>query len=129
MSSVYVLGPALDNVTEPEPVTIPATPGRRQIMFADPATAPGGRVNLKLVPPANPADALPINVYAFYLNPPSAVPPAEQRTPDWFFKSGAPNGSVHIGAADADGAFAVQVPGVKPGVYFVQTILEFQESA
>lgn len=124
MASVFALGPSLDSVTEPEPQAA-AVPGRRQIMFHDPATEVGGKVHLKLVPPAHPDDVPPVNVYAFFVSPPSSVPPAAQRTPEWFFGSGHPNASSHVGTADANGVFTVSVPGVKPGVHFVQTVLEF----
>ena len=133
--SIFILGPSLDNVIEPIPVptadpTAPSGPGRRQVSFRDPSTAPGGNVNLQILPPLHPDDALPINVYAFFVQPVSGVPAPADRTPDWFFRSGAPNSSLHIGAADADGAFTIGVPGVEPSLdpYFVQVVLEFQGS-
>lgn len=132
--SIFILGPALSSVFEPMPIPIdpnaPGLPGRRQVSFRDPATTPGGNVNLQLLPPATPEDVLPINVYAFFVQPISSVPDAEARTPDWFFKSGAASGSIHIGAADANGAFTVTAQGVKPSLdpYFVQVVLEFQGS-
>jgi hypothetical protein len=131
MSSVFVLGPSLDDGIEPEPVAVPdapAVPGRRQIVFDTPPTSPGGNVHLKLVPPAHPDDVLPINVYAFFVQPVASVPAPADRTPDWFFKSGAPSSSIHIVAADEAGAFTIAVAGVKPSLqpYFVQTVLEFQ---
>src|SRR4051812_36848623 len=107
MPSVFVLGPALDNVIEPVAVEPdkPAEAGRRQISFRDPATLPGGNVNLQILPPLHPDDVLPINVYAFFVQPVASVPAPADRTPDWFFKSGAPSGSIHVGAADENGAF------------------------
>lgn len=129
--SVYVLGPSLDNVIEPVPATEPtttATPGKRQIGFHPTTpTTPGGNVHLVLQPPLNPGDVLPINIYAFFHQPVEAVPALADRTPDWFFKSGAASGSIHIGAADSAGNLSVAVGGVKPSLqpYFVQTILEF----
>lgn len=129
--SIFVLGPSLDNVIEPVPVTVP-TPapvaGKRQIGFHPTTpTTPGGNVNLVLQPPLHPDDVLPVNVYAFFHQPVESVPAAADRTPDFFFKGGAASGSIHIGAADAAGNLAIAVPGVKPSLqpYFVQTVLEF----
>lgn len=134
--SVFVLGPCLDSVIEPFPVVVDdptgvtTSPGRRQITFRDPATVPGGIAQLQILPPVDPADVLPINVYAFFVQPIESVPALADRTPDWFFKSGAPSGSIHIGAAGEDGAFDVTVPGVKPSLagYFVQIVVEFRGS-
>jgi hypothetical protein len=131
--SVMVLGPSLDKVIEPLPDVSPsvaAAPGRRQIAFNDPPTDPGGVVRLKIMPPLHPEDVLPINVYAFFVQPVASVPPQEQRTPDWFFKSGSPSGSIHVTAADENGEFEVVAAGVKPSLdpYFVQTVLEFPAS-
>ncbi|SIO37539.1 hypothetical protein SAMN05444166_4199 [Singulisphaera sp. GP187] len=128
--SVFVLGPYLTNVFEPFPVAIPdvpATPGRRQVVFGSPATEPGGTVNLVLLSPINPGDVPPTNVYAFYVQPADSVPAESERTHQWFFKSKAPSGSVHVNAADEDGKFAASVPGVKPSLdpYFVQLVLEY----
>lgn len=132
MPSVFILGPSLENVIEPltdSVVAVPKEIGRRQITFRDPATAPGGIVNLQVLPPLNPDDALPLNIYCFYVQPAESVPAPADRTPDWFFKSKSPSGSVHVGAADADGAFSITVAGVKPSLqpYFVQTVLEFSK--
>ena len=129
--SIYVLGPSLDNVIEPVPIVDPtpiAQPGKRQIGFHPTTpTVPGGTVNLVLQPPLHSDDVLPINVYAFFHQPVESVPALADRTADFFFKSGAPSGSIHIGAADADGNLVISVPGVKPSLqpYFVQTVLEF----
>jgi hypothetical protein len=124
MNSVFILGPAIESVTEPELGMAP-TPGRRQIAFDDLPTAPGGKVFMKLLPPVQPGDATPIAVYAFYVSPPSSVPAPADRTPEWFFSSGAPNGSTPASMFGPDGTFSIQVPGVKPGVYLCQSILEF----
>lgn len=129
MPSIFVLGPSLDSVIEPvevEPLK-KAERGRRQISFRDPATRPGGNVDLQILPPLAPDDLVPINIYAFYVSPVESVPPLAERTPDWFFKSGAPSGSIHVGAADENGAFTISVPGVKPSLnpYLVATVLEF----
>jgi hypothetical protein len=130
-SSVFVLGPALDNVIEPVPATVPdaVAPGRRQIAFDTPPTSPGGRVNLTILPPVHPDDKIPLNVYAFFVQPVESVPAPADRTPDWFFKSGSPHGFAPVsgGAVGPDGRFVVAAPGVQPSLqpYFVQTILEF----
>lgn len=128
-ASIFVLGPFIENVTEPFPLPVVATAaGRRQLGLQVPPTTPGGNVHLVLLPPLDPGDVLPLNVYAFFvqLNDGDLIP----TDPDWYFKSGAPSGSIHIGAADADGRFTVAVTGVKPSLqpYFVQTILEFVAS-
>ena len=128
--SIFVLGPSIDNAIEPFPVVTPEAPqatGRREIAFDSQPTSPGGTVNLVLKPPLQPDDVLPINVYAFFFQPVESVPAPSDRTTDFFFKSGAPSGSIHIGAADADGKLNIKVSGVKPSLqpYFVQSILEF----
>lgn len=131
MASVMILGPRLTAVFEPFPVPIPApsgTIGRRQLSFRDPATLPGGIVQLQLLPPVNEGDVVPINAYAFFVQPASSVPDDSIVTPDWFFKSGAPSGSIHLGAADAEGKLDIVVPGVQPSLdpYYVQIVLEFK---
>lgn len=132
--TVMVLGPFLDGVIEPFPdasVAVPAVAGQRQISFRTPATTPGGIVNLQILPPVTPQDIIPLNIYAFFVTPVASVPAPADRTPGWFFKSGAPNGSIHAGSADpTTGAFQVVVAGVKPSLdpYFVQTVLEFPVS-
>ena len=128
MPTEFVLGPALENVIEPEAAVaavIAAMKGRRGIKFADAMpTEPGGKVNLELLPATDPSDQTPVNTYAFFVTPPTKVPPAgTERNPDWFFKSGSPVGS--LATAHAPDKFQVVVKGVIPGVHFVQTVLEF----
>jgi hypothetical protein len=122
MPTVFVLGPSLETVIEPEPVP-KAVPGRVGIRFDEPATEPGGKVKIVLEPRQKSDDVLPLNVYAFYVNPPSSVPPAPERTPEWFFASGAPNGSVDTSHGPEKAIIAV--PNVLPGAYHVQTVLEY----
>lgn len=126
----FVLGPSLE-VTEPFPSepALAAPPGHRMVRFRDPATTPGGNVHVELEPAASPDDKIPVNIYAFFVQPVSSVPPIESRTPDWFFQSGAPNASNHIGAATESGAIDIAVPGVKPSLqpYLVQLIAEYQK--
>ena len=121
MSTVFVLGPSLENVIEPP--AVPVSPGRRGVEFGVPATSPGGIVHLVLAAVVVATDALPVNVYAFYCHPPSGVPVGDERTPDWFFKNAGANGSVATGHAPE--AFDIVVPGVLPGVYHVQIVLEY----
>lgn len=127
--SVYVLGPAIESVTEPEPTTAPGPGvGRIGMKFADTnPTQPGGIVNFSLLQPAATTDIRPVHVHAFYTNPPEKVPPIAQRTAEWFMSSGSPTASVEIPQppADASGAFSITVPGVVPGIHHVQTILEY----
>jgi len=129
--TILVLGPCLDNVIEPFPlaeagVNLPFI-GRRQILFATMPTTPGGNVHLVIQPPLVATDVLPINVYAFFVQPVASIPPVAERTPEWFFKSGSPSASIHIGAALADGSLTLNVPNVKPSLepHFVQTVFEF----
>lgn len=128
--TVFILGPSLDNVIEPGTHTIGVVQvaGRRGVGFQSPPTRPGGVVLLKLSPPMNPGDVRPLNVYSFFVQPAESVPAAADRTPDWFFKSGAPSGFTPVAADTVD--FEVTVAGVKPSLqpYFVQTVLEFQVS-
>jgi len=127
--SIFILGPAIENVFERGSlgVAVVQVAGRRSVSFQDVPTKPGGNVFVKLNPPLNPGDVLPLNVYAFFVQPVSAVPAPAERTADWFLKSGAPSGSIHVGAADADGLMSINVTGVKPSLdpYFVQVILEY----
>lgn len=125
---MFVLGPFLDNVIEPlvEGV-VPPVAGFRGIAFGEPPTSPGGNVHVKLLPAVSPGDANPTNLYAFFVQPVASVPSLADRTADWFFKSGSPSGSIHVGAADSDGALTIAVAGVAPSLqpYFVQTVLEY----
>lgn len=128
-SSFFVLGPSLGNVYERGAldISVAQVAGRRGISFQDIPTKPGGNVCVKLNPPLNPGDTLPLNVYAFFVQPVSSVPVGDGLTTDWFFKSGSPSGSIHVGAADPNGCLVVAVPGVQPSLqpYFVQTVLEY----
>lgn len=128
-STIFILGPSLDNVIEPglSGIAVVQVAGKRGVVFQDPPTKPGGNVYVKLAPPLNPGDVLPVNVYAFFVQPVASVPLPADRTPDWFFKSGAPSGSIHVGAADSDGSLLVTVAGAKPSLqpYFVQIVNEY----
>lgn len=121
MPSRFVLGPAIQ-VSEPAAAP-PAQPPSQDAQIEIVGTQPGGRVTINLLPHDTTVNH-PLNVYAFYVNPPSKVPAADQLTPDWFFSSGAPVGSVatkNLGP----GRFDILVANVQPGANHVQTILEF----
>lgn len=127
MPTVMILGPSIQH-TEPMPGVTPAADafkGRRRVSFGATATEPGAKVNLKLEAATDPADLMPINVYAFFVQPADSVPAGS--TPDWFFKSGAPNASIHVSSADPNGLFSVIVPGVASSLapYLVQTVIEY----
>jgi hypothetical protein len=121
MPNLMILGPALDMVVEPRP-TPAAEPGRVGIAFGEPPTEKGGIVNLAVVPGVE-GDTRPLNVYVFFITPHDTVPVGEARTPEWFFAQAQPSASVSI-AADTT-SFTVAVPNVRPGIYFVQTVLEY----
>lgn len=130
MPTEFVLGPSLDSVIEPMPGTVPVptvVAGRRGIRFQPVPTSPGGRVNVQFLPSQQVADALPLNVYAFFCQPVAIVPPSESRTADWFFKSGSPSSSAQSAARDSSDNLTVIVPNVTPSLqpWFVQTILEY----
>lgn len=129
MPTKFLLGPSLDNVIEPglSGVAVAQVAGLRSVLFDTVPTKPGGQVFVRLQPPLNPGDVMPVNVYAFFVQPVSSVPALADRTTDFFFKSGAPSQSIHSGAADATGLISLTVAGVKPSLnpYFVQIILEY----
>lgn len=121
----YVLGPSIASVIEPE--AEPAImAGRIGIDFGPTPTESGGKVNVVLKAPSSPTDKRPDHIHAVYVSPPENVP--AERTADWFMQSSYPRGSVAVPPppADASGVLAIQVAGVKPGVHYVQTILEFE---
>lgn len=121
----YILGPSIAKVTEPEPA--PAMPGRVGIEFHSTPTEPGGKVHVKLSVAVAATDKRPNFVHAIYVNPPETVPVGPGKTAAWFMASASPKSSVAVPQppADASGVMSIVVPGVKPGVHFVQTILEY----
>lgn len=129
---MYVLGPAIESVTEPEPEPAAAEPamvGRIGIKFDDEnPTKPGGVVNFQLLAPAAPTDIRPVHVHAIYTHPVEKVPQLSDRTPEWFMNSGSPLGSIAIPQppADASGTHTITVSGVVPGIHHVQTVLEYE---
>lgn len=129
MATEMVLGPALSNVFEPIPGMTPPPPvaGRRGIQFQGTPTSPGGKVNVQFLPAALPTDALPLNVYAFFVQPVSSVPTGAALIPAWFFSSGAPNSSAQSAARDPNDNLTIVVPNVAPSLqpYYVGTILEY----
>lgn len=122
----YILGPSIASVIEPDTGPTP-TPGRVGIEFHSTPTEPGGKVNVKLGKAVNPTDKRPSFVHAVYVNPPEAVPTGVAKTAAWFMASTHPKSSVAVPQppADASAVLSIVVPGVKPGVHHVQTILEY----
>lgn len=128
MPTTYILGPAIESVTEPEAAAPSVTAGRVGIQFHPTTpTEPGGKVHVVLAAAVNSTDVRPSSVHAVYVNPPSLVPPVGPlRTPEWFMSSGQPMASVSVPAPPVDpGTITVVVPGVQPGVHHVQTIMEY----
>lgn len=120
--SRFVLGPSVEVTEEVEAPPAAALDAQLEIV----GTRRGGFVDLRLLPHA-PEVNHPINVYAFFASPVASIPALADRTPEWFF---APTGGVVcvVGSTDtrqATDAFVVAVPGVAPGAYFLQTVLEF----
>jgi hypothetical protein len=120
----YVLGPSIASVVEPEAAPAPMH-GRVGIEFHTTPTEPGGKVNVVLATPASPTDKRPDHIHAVYVSPPENVP--ADRTAEWFMQSSYPKGSVPVPQppAGASGVLTIQVPGVRPGLHFVQTVLEY----
>lgn len=131
MATEFVLGPSTQHV-EPEPPAVAPSvgKGRRSVsLHPTTPTSPGGNVHFKIDPAVDPADKIPLNVYAFFVQPLESIPTGAALTCDWFFKSGAPSHSVRGSSADpTTGEGVITVPGVKPSLqpYHVQTVLEFQ---
>jgi hypothetical protein len=122
MPNILILGPSLDLVVEPEPPAPPPV-GRVGVAFREPPTEPGGLVHLAVLPPESESDARPVNVYVFFVSPIESVPPIEARAPEWFFVQGQPTA---VAAITRDTTwFDIAVPAVRPGMHFVQTVLEY----
>jgi hypothetical protein len=123
--SIYVLGPSIENVVEP--AIAPVVKGRQGIgLNLSKPTEPGGIVNFYLLNPEHPDDLRPVAVYAIYCSPPETVPAAADRTAEWFMNCGQPRGTHSIPPPPVDpGPMSLTVPGVKPGIHFVQTVLEY----
>jgi hypothetical protein len=119
---MFVLGPFIANVVEPAPPAAP-TPGLRGVAFRDPATAPGGKAFLTVLPEQVSGDKAPMGVYAVYADPAKVGDPAG-KTPEWFLQGGFPTG--HWGSSNpATTDFDIDTPGLPPGVYFLQTVIEY----
>lgn len=105
----YVYGPSLDGATETGDASLKLRGVR-----------PGGFVDLTLEEGDPAFTTRPTGVFACYLDgPPGDLTPEQ-----------ALNSTPRVGAASAEdlakgGDFTVTVAGVKPGKYFVQTVLEF----
>lgn len=124
MPTEFILGPSIDGVVEPSSPP-PVPPGRVGISFAEPATNPGGVVNFAFNPHVA-QDILPVAVYAFFVPAGSEMPDQSALTPEWFFASGHPHVSYSVTESVSGEPVSVTVPGVNPGVHYVQTILEYQ---
>lgn len=125
--SVLVLGPSLDSVDE-TPVTPPppATPNRIPIAFRDPASSIGGIVHLMSTQTGlGTSTGQPIRAYAVYIPKGQEAALVAAADPQGFLNSGFPKGSVDVSPANAP-SFDITVPGVTPGLYFVQTVAEYQ---
>lgn len=127
----FILGPSSLHM-EPMPAAPPPSvgKGRRGItLHPTQPTLPGGKVNIKLAPATATETVAPLNVYAFFVHPVSAVPTGDKLKPEWFFnESKAPNASIGGHMADAaTGEATITVPGVQPSLqpHHMQTILEF----
>jgi len=126
----FLLGPCLEVVEPGAPPDVPPPPAVPYVGLVDPITVePGGKVRCELLP-ANPGDATPVRVHAVYVSPPAAVPPKEARTPEWFLTPAETPDVIKLaastGVADSN-ALAIDVAGVAPGAWFVQTVLEYTE--
>ena len=119
MSSRYVLGPSFGNFFEP------TVPGTSDATIDNLRVNPGGKVTVRLVP--DPQTNRPVSIYAFFLSPPTSVPDAPERTPEFFFNSQALRGSTDVRGVPG-GDVEIAVPGVQPGSFsFVQVVAEYAE--
>lgn len=127
MATLYVLGPAIESVIEPDLAAPVPTVGRVGIKFhPTKPTEPGGRVNVQLADPVSSSDKRPVAIHAFFTSPPSKVPALDARTPEWFFSSGSPKTQVAVPQPPIPVTdLQCVVPGVQPGVHHVQTVLEY----
>lgn len=119
----FVLGPSIDNVVEPDPVPPPPPPARVSVILATPATGPGGNVYLAIDESA--IGIRPINIYAYFV-PIEAKPIGDALVVGTFFKSSWLNAMISVpdtGPLASPGC--ITVTGVTPGIWFVQTILEY----
>jgi hypothetical protein len=115
----FVLGPFATVEILPAGVApAPAEVQYDRVVFRDPKTSQGGLVHLSLIPGQAPD---PVAVYAVFVTPPDAVP--GNATPEWFFATGDPHGSVNTQGMAAPADFDIQV-NVGPGLYRVQVIVE-----
>jgi len=121
-----LLGPVLRNVVVADPSSPPAPPTpptlKPPIAFGDPATAPGGVVNLVVLPPAEGLSERPTALSAYFAPTALALPPEAELTADWLHANVSLRASVPL-AADATGA-QITVPGVTPGIYDVYTVAD-----
>lgn len=117
--SRFALGPSFGIYTEP------GAPSLGDAKIDNLRVAPGGNVIVTLFPndPAFPTNR-PKTIYALYIDP-SALPPVEQRTGQWFMDSPALRGSVDVSALPS-GDVSISVPGIQPGsLNHIQIVSEF----
>ena len=122
--SIYILGPSIESVVEPEGAPVVTAGKRGIVLHATKPTEPGGKINFLLA--GTSTDQRPAAVYGVYVSPPSLVPSGAARTAEWFMAASHPRGSVVVPPAPVEPAdLQIVVPGVKPGIHFVQTVLEY----
>jgi hypothetical protein len=121
IGTILVFGPSLDMVDEPQPPP-PPPPPRAHVVWRDPAVEPGGKVHLAIAHRHANKWTLPARVYVVYV-PKGMEPDLLAAGPEAFLGSGHPLGSMDID--DSTENIDIEVPGVAPGLYFVQTILEY----
>lgn len=128
MARTLVLGPFLDNVDEPA-VPTPSPAAQVAIAFRTPATAPGGKVYLAVVEPPPVTPVYPSLVHAVYVPKGKETELVAAGDPQAFLDSPNQKGSLAIVSTPTPdnntGLIDIKVDGVTPGIYFIQTVLEF----
>jgi len=92
------------------------------VLLDDPAAEPGGLVHFKL--DASVAGVRPLSVMAVFV-PVADTPAPELRTPELFYNSQWVKNSAAV-PTDAD-KVSVRVDGLTPGVYLMQSIVEYPD--
>ncbi len=129
MATTLVLGPSQDGWDEPAPAP-PMPAGNVPVVFGSPAIQPGGLVNLLCGTPAeNTTPVYPVLVHAVYIPKGQEAALVAGASAAAFLASSFPQGVVQVISAPATasnvGGFTVNVSGITPGLYFVQTVLEY----
>jgi hypothetical protein len=123
MATKLVLGPSYDNYDEPAPAA-PAAPDLVGVVFNSPPVAPGANVRLKIANVWAARNLWPVKVYAAFVPKGSETPLVQAADPQGFLNAGFPTGSLAIDASISE-EVNFQVAGTAPGLYFVQTVLEY----